>query len=79
MRWVHITTIAIFVAALLIFLIQNREVVSVDFLGLSMRTPLAVTAAIFYALGAVTGSSAFAMLRRSVREANVKSSLPQGR
>jgi hypothetical protein len=36
-----------------------------DFLGFSVRMPLALMAAIFYLLGAVTGSSAFALLRRS--------------
>lgn len=71
MRWIHIAIIAVFAAALLIFLVQNREIVSIDFLGFSVRTPLAVMAAIFYALGAITGSSAFALLRKSMREASV--------
>src|SRR5262249_49512093 len=59
----------IFAAALLVFLVQNREVVSIDFLGFSVRTPLAVMAAIFYALGAATASSAYALLRKSMRQA----------
>ena len=65
MRWVHIAIIVLFAAATLIFLVQNREIVSMDFLGFSVRTPLALMAAIFYLLGAITGSSAFALLRRS--------------
>jgi uncharacterized integral membrane protein len=65
MRWVHMTIIVLFVAATLIFLIQNREIVSMDFLGFSVRTPLALMAAIFYLLGAISGSSAFALLRKS--------------
>jgi lipopolysaccharide assembly protein A len=65
MRWIHMTIIGLFVAVTLIFLVQNREIVSVDFLGFSLRTPLALMAAIFYLLGAMTGSSAFALLRRS--------------
>ncbi len=65
MRWVHMTIIVVFAAATLIFLVQNREIVSMDFLGLSLRIPLALMAAIFYLLGTITGSSAFALLRRS--------------
>jgi uncharacterized integral membrane protein len=72
MRWVHIAIVVVFAAATLIFLVQNREIVSMDFLGFSVRAPLAVMAAVFYVLGAITGSSAFALLRKSMREANVK-------
>lgn len=73
MRWVHIAIIVLFAAATLIFLVQNREIVSIDFLGFSMRIPLALTAAIFYVLGAITGGSALALLRKSVREARTGS------
>lgn len=72
MRWLHIAIIGIFVTALLVFLVQNREIVSIDFLEFSVRIPLAVMAAIFYVLGALSGSSAFALLRRSVRGAGAK-------
>ena len=71
MRWVHIAIIALFAAATLIFLVQNREIVSMDFLGFSLRMPLAVMAAIFYVLGAISGGSAFALLKKSVREARL--------
>jgi putative membrane protein len=64
--------VVLFVAATLIFLVQNREIVSMDFLGFSVRAPLAVIAASFYALGAITGGSAYALLRRSVRAAERK-------
>src|SRR6476659_6501026 len=65
MRWVHMTIIVLFVAVTLIFLVQIRETVSMDCLGFGVRRPLALMAAIFYLLGAMTGSSAFALLRRS--------------
>ena len=67
MRWFHIAIVVLFAAATLIFLVQNREIVSMDFLGFSVRAPLAVIAASFYLLGAITGGSAYALLRRSVR------------
>jgi hypothetical protein len=37
-----------------------------DFLGFSLRSPLAIMAAFFYVLGAITGGSLFALLRKSV-------------
>jgi uncharacterized integral membrane protein len=70
MRWVHTAIVILFAAATLIFLAQNREIVSVDFLGFSARAPLAVIAASFYLLGAITGSSTYALLRRSVQGAS---------
>jgi uncharacterized integral membrane protein len=77
MRWVHISIIVLFAAATLIFLVQNREIVSIDFLGFSVRAPLAVIAASFYLLGAITGGSAYALLRRSVASATAASPPPR--
>jgi uncharacterized integral membrane protein len=67
MRWVHLTIIAVFVAILLIFVLQNHGLVTVSFLGFGARAPLAVLIAAFYVLGAVTGGSLFALLRRSYK------------
>lgn len=66
MRWVHVTIIVVFAAATVTFGIQNREMVTMDFLGFSLRSPLAIMAAFFYVLGAITGGSLFALLRKSV-------------
>ena len=74
MRWIHIAIVVLFLAATLIFLVQNREIVSMDFLGFSVRAPLAVMAASFYLLGAITGSSAYALLRRSMQAAGTRTS-----
>jgi lipopolysaccharide assembly protein A len=79
MRWIHITIVVLFAAATLIFLVQNREIVSMDFLGFSVRAPLAVIAASFYLLGALTGSSAYALLRRSVQAASAMAAPPPPR
>ena len=67
MRWVYLIVIIVFVAAIVLFAIQNRELVTMSFLGFSVRAPLAVLAVIVYVLGAITGGSLFAVLRRSVR------------
>ena len=63
MRWVHTAIVVLFAAATLIFLAQNREIVSMDSLGFSVRAPLAVIAASFYLLGSITGGSAYVLLR----------------
>jgi putative membrane protein len=65
MRWIYLAVIILFVAATIIFALQNFEVVTMSFLGLNARVPLAVLAAVAYLLGAATGGSLFALLRRS--------------
>ena len=65
MRWAHLTIIVLFAIVTLIFALQNLESVTVSFLGLSARTPLAILVFIVYVLGAATGGSLFALLRRS--------------
>ncbi len=67
MRWVHIAVIVLFVTAMIVFVAQNRAAVTMSFLGFSVRAPLAVLAAIVYLLGAATGGSLLALLRKSVR------------
>jgi uncharacterized integral membrane protein len=67
MRWIHLTVIGVFVAATVLFAIQNLQVVTISFLGFGVRAPLAILAAIFYVLGAATGGSLYALLRKSIR------------
>jgi uncharacterized integral membrane protein len=65
MRGVYLVIIVIFVAALLIFAVQNLDSVTVWFLGFNVSMRLAFLVFIVYALGAVTGGSLFGLLRRS--------------
>ena len=65
MRWIYLAVIILFVAATITFALQNLEVVTMTFLGLNARVPLALLVAIAYLLGAATGGSLFALLRRS--------------
>ena len=67
MRWVHLTIIILFAAVTLIFGLQNLKSVTVSFLGLSIGAPLAILVFVVYLLGAVTGGSLFALLRKSIR------------
>ena len=65
MRWVHLTIIILFATATLIFGLQNLKSVTVSVLGLSIGAPLAILVFVVYVLGAVTGGSLLALLRRS--------------
>ncbi len=66
MRWVYLIVIVVFVAIILIFVFQNLGVVTMSFLGFSLRAPLSIVAAFMYVLGALTGGSLYALLRKSV-------------
>ena len=66
MRWVHLTVIGVFATATIIFVIQNRELATMSFLRFDVRAPLAILAVAFYLLGAATGGSLFALLRKSI-------------
>jgi uncharacterized integral membrane protein len=65
MRWIYLGAIVLFAVATLIFALQNLEAVTMAFLGFRIRAPLAVLAIVVYLLGAVTGGSLLALLRRS--------------
>jgi putative membrane protein len=74
MRWVHLTVIVLFAIATVLFAIQNLEIVTMSFLGLSARAPLAVLVAIVYVVGMVTGGSLWALLRKSFRGSQIAGS-----
>ena len=65
MRWIYLAVIILFVATTIIFALQNLEVVTMSFLGSNARVPLALLVAVTYLLGAATGGSLLALLRRS--------------
>jgi lipopolysaccharide assembly protein A len=66
-RWVYLAIVVVFVAAIIIFLFQNTESVSPSFLGTTVSLPLGLVVFVVYLLGAVTGGSLYALLRRSVQ------------
>ena len=57
MRWLYLAIVVVFVAALIIFVFQNTESVSVSFLNGAITLPLAVVVFVVYVLGAMTGGS----------------------
>jgi len=69
MRWFHLAVIVLFAAVTTIFAVQNLQSVTVSLLRISAQMPLAFLVVIIYLLGAVTGSSLFALLRRALQRA----------
>jgi lipopolysaccharide assembly protein A len=69
MRWFYLVLIVLIAAATLVFCVQNRDFATMSFLNFSIRAPLAVLAVVVYILGAITGGSLYALLRKSVRGA----------
>ncbi len=66
MRWFYLAIVLVFVAALIIFVVQNTQSVDISFLALGVTLPLAVLVFVVYVLGALSGGSLYALLRRSV-------------
>ncbi len=66
MRWIYLAIVVIFVAALIVFIFQNTQSVDVSFLALGATLPLAILVLVAYVLGALSGGSMYALLRRSV-------------
>jgi uncharacterized integral membrane protein len=65
MRWFYIAVIVLFAAATLVFAAQNFETVTISFFKINVSLPLALQTVVVYLLGAATGGSLFALLRRS--------------
>ena len=66
MRWFQLGVIILFAAMTIIFAAQNFQMVTVSFLRISAQMPLALLVVIIYLLGAVTGGSLLAFLRRAI-------------
>lgn len=65
MRWIYLAIVIVFAVATLLFAVQNLETATVSFLGFNVRAPLALLTLVVYLLGAATGGSLLALLRRS--------------
>jgi len=76
MRWFHLAVIVLLATITLVFVVQNFQVVTVSFLRISAQTPLAFLIALIYLLGALTGGSLLALLRRSIAGAKLSGSMP---
>jgi len=76
MRWIHLAVIILFATVMLIFVVQNLDIVTMAFLGLSARAPLALLIAFAYLCGMATGSSLWALLRRALEGSRGKGIAP---
>jgi putative membrane protein len=64
MRWLHLSVIALFAAVIILFAVQNLQIVTTSFLGFSATVPMALLVAVVYLLGMATGGSLRALFRR---------------
>lgn len=67
MRWLWLTILVLFAVAMLLFLLQNRDLVTLSFLRFNIRAPFALVVGVAYVVGAVTGGGLLAILRRSYK------------
>jgi len=66
MREVYLVIVVMLASATFLFSVQNLEVVTLSFLGVGIRAPLALVTAIIYVLGALTGAGLLAFVRKSI-------------
>jgi len=67
MRYIQVGAFLAFLAAIGIFAIQNREVVTVNFLTWNLSQPVAIVTVAVYMLGMLSGWTVVAFARRSFR------------
>jgi uncharacterized membrane protein YciS (DUF1049 family) len=64
MRYLQSLLLIVFLGVIVVFALQNRQYVPVRFLNLRTEPPLAMSFAVVYLLGMVSGWSIVALLRR---------------
>jgi lipopolysaccharide assembly protein A len=67
LRWLYLAIVVVLLAAAVVFSAQNTQSVTVAFLTTAASAPLAIVVFVVYVLGAVTGGSLYALLRKSVQ------------
>jgi lipopolysaccharide assembly protein A len=67
MRSVYLAIVVLLLAAAIVFALQNTQGVTVAFLGTSVSAPLAAVVFVVYVVGAATGGSLYALLRKSLQ------------
>ena len=73
MRYVYMALIAVFVAVIVLFKVQNLETVTVMLFGASITLRTSVLVLLIYVLGALTGGSLMALMRTWVHGATRRS------
>ena len=68
MRYVYMVLSGILLALVLVFALQNLNVVKVDFLDMSLSMPVALLIIAVYFLGMLTGGALLSFLRGWARQ-----------
>lgn len=76
MRYVYIALVVVFTALVLLFNIQNLQVVTVEFLAWSVSLPVSLIVILTYLLGMATGGALLTLLRSWVRGARRSQGTP---
>jgi uncharacterized membrane protein YciS (DUF1049 family) len=72
MRYLSVALIVLFTVAVVFFMGQNLELVTVNFLSLRLTLRLALLVILVYVLGMFSGGMLRSLLRRVVQHATVK-------
>jgi len=67
MRFFYFLLLLVFIAAVTVFAVQNREPVAIKYLDRSDSYPMAAIVGIVYVLGMLTGWTIVGIIRRSLR------------
>ncbi len=79
MRYLYGAVILLLTVAVLVFMGQNINSVSVSFLALRLTMPLFLLVVLAYVLGMVTGGSLAGLLRRLFRQVTSGEDLPESK
>jgi lipopolysaccharide assembly protein A len=72
MRYLQAFVFLAFLLAIGVFAIQNRDVITVNFLNWKLSQPVALLSVLVYALGMLSGWTVVAFLRRSIHGVTAK-------
>ena len=67
MRFIQAVILLVFLAAIGVFALQNRDVITVSFLKWNLSQPVAFVTVAIYLLGMLSGWTVVAFLRGSLR------------
>jgi uncharacterized integral membrane protein len=67
MRYIQAVIFLVFLAAIGVFALQNRDVITVNFLTWNLSEPVALLTVIVYFLGMLSGWTVVAFVRRCFR------------
>jgi uncharacterized integral membrane protein len=74
MRYLYIALIVLLTATVLVFMVQNLELVTVSFFAVRITLPLALLVVLVYVLGMVTGGAVLSLVRGWIAHARARTS-----